>query len=169
MEIPSSLGRNFPTNDYVITPAGPPDGIDSILLHQETPFRTVKYISYGDRCHPLQAVDLVQTGSPSSDWGPQPYVHGQIEWINSVSTYSFIASIILQLTWLGIVAWVELVGRNSAYGPYQAIALDSNSHQAPTAAQIPTCGPVSTVDRSAVLRTGPSSTVGKRHKPPHFS
>lgn len=169
MEIPSSLDRNFLSNDYVIALAKSSNDIDSILLHEDTPFRTVKYISYEYCCHSLQVVDLVQTGSPFFDWSPQPYVHEQIEWINSMSTYFFIANIILQLTWLEIVAWVELVGRNDAYGSYQVIALDSNSHQASTVAQIPTCEPVSTIDRSAVLRTGSSSTVDKRHKPSHFS
>jgi len=78
LEIPSSLGRNFPSNDYVIALAGPPDGIDSILVHEDTPFRTVKYISYGYRCHPLQAVDLVQNWISILQFGstaPCPRTH----------------------------------------------------------------------------------------------
>ncbi len=87
--IPSSVGRNFPSNDYVIALAGPPDGIDSILLHEDTPFRTVKYIklrvplSPTPGCRPRSKLDLhppIGVHSPMST---------DIEWINSVSTYSF--------------------------------------------------------------------------------
>ncbi len=96
LEIPSSLGRNLPSNDYVIALAGPPDGIDSVLLHEDTHFRTV-YISYGYRCHPLQAVDLVQDWISILQFGstaPCPRTHRMDQ----------LTLLVLELTWLGIAA-----------------------------------------------------------------